>query len=176
MYRIESQNSDDKKIVERVLGWISFAKRPLSLLELEHALATEPGTERLDENNVIDQELITGTCAGLVTIDEESSLVRLVHYSTKEYFARHCHDNFPTAEIEISKVCLTYLMYPFEVESQAPLYDYALKCIGAYVRGEREFTLQGMIVPRLWLVQNRVNDAADMRLLLYAAFAHWLLL
>ncbi len=161
MRRIESQNSDDRRIAERVLGWISFAKRPLSLLELQHALATEPGSARFDEDNVIDQELITSTCAGLVTIDEESSLVRLVHYSTQEYFARNCHGRFPTAEFEISEACLTYLMYPFEGESQAPLYQYAQKYVGAHVRGERELALQDLVVACLWHLQTRINEAAQ---------------
>jgi ankyrin repeat protein len=157
MRRIESQNSDDRKIAQRVLGWISFAKRPLSLLELQHALATEPRAERFDEDNVMDQELITSTCAGLVFVDDESNVVRLVHYSTQEYFARHCHDLFPTAEMEISEACLTYLMYSFEAEFSAPFYDYALSHFGLHVRGRREIALQDMIVPCLWRLQSKFN-------------------
>jgi len=34
MQRIKSQNDDDKQLAERVLSWISFAFRPLTLSEL----------------------------------------------------------------------------------------------------------------------------------------------
>jgi hypothetical protein len=157
MRRIENQNSDDRKIAQRVLGWISFAKRPLSLLELQHALATEPRTESFDEDNVMDQELITSTCAGLVFVDEESNIVRLVHYSTQEYFARHCHELFPTAEREISEVCLTYLMFQSEPGSEGPFHSYALEYLGAHIRGDLELTLQDMVIPCLWTLQKKIN-------------------
>jgi hypothetical protein len=157
MRRIENQNNDDRIIAQRVLGWISFAKRPLSLLELQHALATEPRASSFDEDNIMDEELITSTCAGLVIVDQESSIVRLVHYSTQEYFARHCHSLFPTAEREIAEVCLTYLTFRFELHKRGYFHGYALKYLGDHVRGNLEPELQDMIIPCLWHIQNDAN-------------------
>src|SRR5205809_4719800 len=42
MQRIESQHEDDVKLAEGVLSWISFTFRPLTIRELQHALAVEP--------------------------------------------------------------------------------------------------------------------------------------
>jgi hypothetical protein len=72
MRRIESQNDDDKQLARRVLFWIFHALRPLTLGELQHALAVEPGELELDEGNIIDGELLASPCAGLVVADREA--------------------------------------------------------------------------------------------------------
>jgi hypothetical protein len=74
MQRIRSQNDDDKQLAERVLCWISFAFRSLTLNELQHALAVELGESELDEENIPDEELLTSLCAGLVIIDRQATL------------------------------------------------------------------------------------------------------
>ena len=50
--------------------------------ELYHALAIEPGDKALNTDNVDEVEDIISVCAGLVTVDEESNIIRLVHYTT----------------------------------------------------------------------------------------------
>jgi len=57
MQRIKSQNVDDKHLAERILPWISLAFRPLTLNELQHALAVKFGESELDEENIPDEEL-----------------------------------------------------------------------------------------------------------------------
>ncbi len=54
--------------------------------ELQYAIAVEIGESELDEENLPDIEDIISVCAGLVTIDEQSGVIRLVHYTTQEYF------------------------------------------------------------------------------------------
>lgn len=78
MERIRAQNPDDKELGENVLLWISFALRPLSIVELQHALAVDDTTTNTDLDALPDEEIIISVCAGLVTIDNESSTVRLV--------------------------------------------------------------------------------------------------
>jgi len=78
MERIQAQIEDDKKLAERVLSWITYALRPLSLKEVQHALAVEPGMTEMDSEAIEDEEILTSVCAGLVVIDEESSIIRLV--------------------------------------------------------------------------------------------------
>ena len=56
-------------------------------------------------------EDVISVCAGLVTIDEESSIIRLVHYTTQEYFERVCLEWNPGAQEEIAIACLTYLSF-----------------------------------------------------------------
>src|SRR5271154_2700548 len=86
--RIKGQLPGNRERAKSVLSWIIYALRPLTTGELCHALAVEPGDEELDEDNIPDIEDVVSVCAGLVTVDEESNIVRLVHYTTQEYFER----------------------------------------------------------------------------------------
>lgn len=98
-------------VAKRVLSWITCAKRPLTTFELEHALAVEAEGSRLDEDNICRVEDLVSPCAGLVTIDEESGIVRLVHYTTQQYFERTQARWFPNAEHDIARTCVTYLSF-----------------------------------------------------------------
>ena len=51
-------------------------------------LQLEVGESELDEENLPEIEDMVSVCAGLVTVDEESEIIRLVHYTTQEYFER----------------------------------------------------------------------------------------
>ena len=86
MERIEAQDADSRELAEHVLMWIICAKRHLIIVELQHALAVEVGEPELDEENLPQIEDMVSVCAGLVTVDEESNIIRLVHYTTQEYF------------------------------------------------------------------------------------------
>ncbi|KAJ0378089.1 hypothetical protein COL26b_003749 [Colletotrichum chrysophilum] len=95
MERIEGQLDEQKTLAKDALSWIVCARRPLETLELQHALAVERGTTELDEDNITELEDIVSVCAGLVTIDEESGVIRLVHYTTQEYFERTAEQWLP---------------------------------------------------------------------------------
>ncbi|KAJ3951499.1 hypothetical protein N0V92_012088 [Colletotrichum tropicale] len=88
MERIEGQLDEQKTLAKDALSWIVCARRPLETLELQHALAVERGTAELDRDNITELEDIVSVCAGLIAIDEESGIIRLVHYTTQEYFER----------------------------------------------------------------------------------------
>ncbi|KAK3371092.1 hypothetical protein B0T24DRAFT_500138, partial [Lasiosphaeria ovina] len=88
MDRIYGQKAGFRQLAESVLAWITCAQRPLSMVELQHALALEPGSHELDPQNLPQVEDMVSVCAGLVAVDEASSVVRLVHYTTQEYFER----------------------------------------------------------------------------------------
>ena len=111
MNRIEGQLQDQEVLAKQVLSWITCAKRPLTTLELQHALAIEVGDSTLDEENLPQIEDIVSVCAGLVTIDEESRIIRLVHYTTQQYFERTQGQWFPSAKSEITITCVTYLSF-----------------------------------------------------------------
>ena len=83
MDRIEGQIADQEELAKQVLSWITCAKRPLTTSELRHALAVEVGKPELDEDNLPDIEDMVSVCAGLVTIDKETSVIRLVHYTAR---------------------------------------------------------------------------------------------
>ena len=81
MVRIRAQNADDRGLAEKVLSWIVYARRPLSLLELQHAIAITPDMLDMDPEALVDELILIDVCAGLVIIDEKSSIIRLVRKS-----------------------------------------------------------------------------------------------
>jgi hypothetical protein len=50
-------------------------------------------------------------CAGLVTVDPESNIIRLVHYTTQEYFERIRAIWIPIAPTNIAISSLAYLSF-----------------------------------------------------------------
>ncbi|KAF8139248.1 ankyrin repeat-containing domain protein [Mycena galopus ATCC 62051] len=111
MQRIEGQNEHDKTIAFSTINWVVNAKRPLTVPELQAALAVEPDARRLDEDNLIDIDIILSFCAGLIIVDEKLAVVRLVHYSTQEYFDTILVQCFPNAQTEITHTLLTFLLF-----------------------------------------------------------------
>jgi Ankyrin repeats (3 copies) len=111
MQRIRSQDDEKVKRAEQVLSWISFASRPLTVTELQHALAVEPKDTEFDEDSMLDEDVLVSVCSGLVVIDQESNVIRLVHYTTKEYFERVRMAQFPCAQTNIAMTCLTYISF-----------------------------------------------------------------
>ena len=109
--RIEAQPVEHQALARRVISWITYAKRPLSLIELQLALAVETGTSEMDEDNIPGPDENTSVCAGLLAIDEESNIIRLVHYTTEEYFGRIRLSWMPNGDSDIAITCLTYLSF-----------------------------------------------------------------
>ncbi|KAJ4136561.1 hypothetical protein NW768_004178 [Fusarium equiseti] len=134
MRRIQDQEPNRKALAMKILTWIVHAERPLSMQELKHAVAVCENSDELDENYIPRSKIILSLCAGLVVLDEESRMVRLVHYTTQEYFERHENAWFEDAETEMIITCGTYLSFTsglgisesFPEERLWPLYPYAL--------------------------------------------------
>lgn len=147
MDRIDRQKEGLRELAKRVLSWITCAKRPLTTTELQHALAVKGGEPELDEDNLPQTEDMVSVCAGLVTVDEASGIIRLVHYTTQEYFEQKQISWFPDAQKDIATTCVSYLSFnTFEIgfcptykEFEArlrlnPLYGYAARNWGHHAR------------------------------------------
>ncbi|KAJ7717111.1 ankyrin repeat-containing domain protein [Mycena maculata] len=176
--RIDRQNEDDRKIAHSALTWVAHAKRVLSVAELREALAIEPGAKTLDPDNLLEINIILSVCAGLVIVDETTSAVRLVHYTTQVYLDSVQDRRFPEAQTEITVALLTYLTFESQytldratttTEGQGseedqyltllidrtapyvakyPLLDYCQYCL-AHAVGRPEIFLRDLIVPFL---------------------------
>jgi len=112
MERIEAQDADSRELAEHVLSWIICAEGQLITAELQHALAVEVCEPELNGENLPQIEDMVSVCAGLVTVDEKSNIIRLVHYTTQEYFELTHGKWFPNAMTNITAICITYLSYP----------------------------------------------------------------
>ena len=144
MHRIKDQTEYDKTLADRVLYWISYARRSLSLEELQHALAVIPREKSFDNTNIVLETYLIGVCAGLVVIEPKSKLVRLVHYTTQDFFERFKGNYFPQAETSIAEACITYLSYTDvqEIASGHRLWDRALcERPEHFLKGKEDFII-----------------------------------
>jgi ankyrin repeat protein len=109
--RIDGQLNGDKERAKKILSWITYARRPLTTTELCCALAVEPDEAKLDPENMPEVEDLLSVCAGLIVVDQQSAIVRLVHYTTQEYFERIRETWYSGAALYIATTCLTYLSF-----------------------------------------------------------------
>ncbi|KAH7111659.1 hypothetical protein B0J13DRAFT_461830 [Dactylonectria estremocensis] len=153
MERIYGQMPGMKTLAMKVLSWITCAKRQLTTSELQHALATKTGKSELDHGDLPHIGDLVSVCAGLVTVDEESGVIRLVHYTTQEYLKQTQERWFRDPESKITTTCVTYLSFlvfetgrcttghKFEERLWSnPFYDYAARNWGhqGQISNERE--------------------------------------
>ncbi|KAM0518192.1 hypothetical protein ACHAPE_004600 [Trichoderma viride] len=136
MKRIKEQKPGFCHLATSALSWLSHAKRQLKTLELQHALAVnmelDSGSvpQYFDDDSIPEIDLIVSSCHGLVTVDEESDVIRLVHYTTQEYFDRMRQQLFPEAETTITNVCVLYLTidsFDFHLEGYSTRYKASME-------------------------------------------------
>lgn len=157
--RIKAQNPDDADLAKKVVYWVFHAMRPLTVPELQHALAVESGDTSLDVDSIPDEDLMVSVCAGIVAVQEDSNTVGLVHSTTQEYLERKASEFFPDAQEEIVRTCLTYLSFQEfeggpcnsdkEVETrlqERPLLQYASRHWGHHITGLLEETEEEAIL------------------------------
>ncbi|KAH6997888.1 hypothetical protein BKA56DRAFT_607474 [Ilyonectria sp. MPI-CAGE-AT-0026] len=108
--RINGQKPGLRELAMQVLSWITCAQRPLTTSELQHALATKRNKRVLDPGDIPQIGDMVSVCAGLVTVDKQSDLIRLVHYTTQQYFDAN-RTLFSNAEANITTTCVTYLSF-----------------------------------------------------------------
>ncbi|KAL6897202.1 ankyrin repeat-containing domain protein [Trichoderma evansii] len=143
--RIENQGEFLHQLARKVIIWLIHAKRVLSTTELRHAVAVQPGTLELDEEFIPDRETLASICAGLVTYDAESNVLRLAHYTIQEHFEGEGRSWVQDAETELATACVTYLSFRAfesgicrtnleheERKASNPLYNYASKHWGLH--------------------------------------------
>src|SRR6201996_7976923 len=87
--RIKQSEGHSADLGMRVLLWLHIAYRPLTVKELQEALAVEIGDEELAMDNIISPQLLLDCCLGLVVIDAENDTVRFVHFTLEEHIQKH---------------------------------------------------------------------------------------
>jgi len=139
--RIRGQSKGKSTLGMAALMWISCSERPMHIGELCDALAVEIGSRDMDHDNIPSEKTLLASCLGLVTVDE-SSIVRLVHFTLQEYFSRHS-EHFENPHSAMAEVCLTYLNFDFvdkisytldRAPAEARFLQYASSYWGLYAR------------------------------------------
>lgn len=109
MERIEGQDGECRRIAKQVLSWVTYAKRALSTTEVQHAVAVHARQKKLDKDFLPEIKVLDSLCAGLITVDKNSDIIRLVHYTTQEYL--ESSRSLPIAHGDIATTCVTYLSF-----------------------------------------------------------------
>lgn len=109
--RIYALSPMRKELAMRTMMWISYAKRPLLMTELQQALAIREGDANLDRDNIVPSRIILESCSGLVQLDKETGTTTFVHFSLDEYLRSQARGVFDGGERTIVRACLTFLCY-----------------------------------------------------------------
>ncbi|KAJ7572822.1 hypothetical protein C8J56DRAFT_806279, partial [Mycena floridula] len=158
MTRIKAQGEEEYKLACQIFYWVAYAKRPLNMDELQHAVAVSDDMTEMDFDAIVDVDMLTGICAGLIVIQEKHErylfsshdylTIQLVHYTTQEYFQLRQQQWFPDIHSSMAITCLTYLSFnafnstnlSLDTWKQYPLYQYANSHWGTHVKADEAAT------------------------------------
>ena len=114
-----------------------------------------------DKDAITDEDELVSACVGLVTVDRESQIIRLVHHTARVYF--RIHQIIPNIQTDITKICITYLDFDDfrsdqfthgedrivisdDLRSKYPFLEYAGRYWGYHARGPPENVVEGMVL------------------------------
>ena len=109
--RILELNLDNQHLARRVLSFLTYARRPLTVLELRHAFAVKAGEYDINQRYLVAEDVLEPCCLGLVAIEAASRTIRFTHGTTQQYFTDSRSLLFPDAQTEILRICLGYLSF-----------------------------------------------------------------
>ncbi|KAH6883761.1 hypothetical protein BKA70DRAFT_1167273, partial [Coprinopsis sp. MPI-PUGE-AT-0042] len=107
--RILAQKPNQASTAKTLLLWVLNAARPMTIEALERAVAIAPGTYTFEPDRVVPAKTSIALCRGLVTLEEESRIVRLVHYTTQDSLRAFLRDSFPHPHSHLATVCMSHL-------------------------------------------------------------------
>ena len=126
-------DGNQSDIAVKVFQWVAIVKRPLTLRELQEALAVEPRQETWNPERMLnDITQIVPWCGNLIALEEEEETVQFAHHSIKQFF------EFSLAKPELARfrleqpgtnryvgvVCVTYLTFTdFDFERRVEKYS-----------------------------------------------------
>jgi ankyrin repeat protein len=104
-------------------------------------------------------------CAGLVVVDRESAIIRLVHYTTQEYFERNGDALVPDGQLSITRTCLTYLCFEAfqsgscstDEEYEKRLQEHQFLDYAAKYWGEHARTVEDDVAGQVWTFLNSTS-------------------
>jgi len=111
--RIRAQDEEKARLGMAVLMWATHSRRPLQVDEICHAIAIRIGSNDLNSDDIPAISTLLDCCQGLVTVEEGTSTVRLIHFTLQEYLCTH-PDLFGRqnrTHSTMAETCLTYLNF-----------------------------------------------------------------
>src|SRR5579862_6053992 len=183
MIRVTEQSQELFKKAVKIMAWIHLAERPLTVNELLCSLAIKDGDTSLDPRGIPIRETLLNCCHGLAVVDQETSTVRLVHYSLQEYLNRQDRIlGFTKMEwhMKIAHTCLTFLKFPSVTAGEAPeqnsstvtLLFYAATQWGHHLRKSDHSSDATTELAKEYLHTGLANNLESLRLLYKAMYSY----
>ncbi|KAH6892819.1 ankyrin repeat-containing domain protein [Coprinopsis sp. MPI-PUGE-AT-0042] len=107
--RILAQGSKQSSLAKLVLLWITHADGEMTIDTLRRAVATCPETYAFEARRMVPEALLLTVCCGLVSIDEKTRLVRLIHYTTRDAILPRLLDLYPVPHALLGHVCIVHV-------------------------------------------------------------------
>ncbi|RXW16981.1 hypothetical protein EST38_g8870 [Candolleomyces aberdarensis] len=111
--RIDAQSEPEVLLAKRAILWLVYAPVPLSMNQLQHALATNLDLGIFDGDDIVRGEFIFDVCCGLVSRSYDSASpstpLRLIHYTAHDFLKEACLSWFPAPHTFLSSICVVYL-------------------------------------------------------------------
>jgi ankyrin repeat protein len=145
MEQIQLQELSQRELAKMALMWVTFARRPLRMLELMHALALEFEDSEFNIDGLFNAGSIKRVCYDLIDVDEGSDSV-FIHSSTRDYLVRNQSVWFSDdCQAHIYQKCVAYLCNDLsrnlrslrnlqDRSSPHALYEYAVYNWGEHAR------------------------------------------
>jgi hypothetical protein len=107
--QIRNQAEWKRGLAIKVLKWLVYAERPLSLDELIHALGVHEADTALHRDRLFTEQDITLACAGIVLANPDSRTVRLTHDTAMEHLRSSGILEEPHSYL--ATTCLVYICF-----------------------------------------------------------------
>ncbi|KAH6619563.1 ankyrin repeat-containing domain protein [Chaetomium sp. MPI-SDFR-AT-0129] len=104
--RILQQSDPRREVALKALGWVSKAKQPLTMRQLQHAIAAEDGEDGLGDEDLESPKTILSSCLGRLRLSTTDRTVEFIHSSTKPFIDAKVD---PDADGTIFRACVRYM-------------------------------------------------------------------
>ncbi|KAH6903931.1 hypothetical protein BKA70DRAFT_1154855 [Coprinopsis sp. MPI-PUGE-AT-0042] len=107
--RVLAQEPKQSNLAKLVLLWITHAHGEVTIDVLRRAIATSPETHSFDPKRMVPEALLLSVCCGLVSVDEKTKLVRLIHYTTRDAILPRIQELYPAPHAILAQVCIAHV-------------------------------------------------------------------
>lgn len=108
--RIQCQPEEHRELARKILTCVTFSFKPLAMDEVRRGIAVDENSENIDpEYDLDDPDLMISVCAGLVTVDMQSQVIRIVHYTTQTFLESLDNGFLSSPHTVLASCCLSYL-------------------------------------------------------------------
>ncbi|KAG2011584.1 ankyrin repeat domain-containing protein 50 [Coprinopsis cinerea AmutBmut pab1-1] len=87
LQRVENQSPEHSALAKRVLLWVNYAQCPLSVRDIQCALAICPQTDTFKKDLVVDEATLIAVCYGLIGV-EKTGTVHLIHSTARDFVSQ----------------------------------------------------------------------------------------